>query len=328
MLIQRRMLVVAAVLTISMSPLTGNGQSITSTDSPYAAQQTPWGHPDLQGVWDRRTITQLERPQRFADKAFLNQEEILAYEKASAARADGVPLDARGGLEVITVHDPGDLDFGSTVLASGQTSLIVDPANGRIPGYTQTAVDRMTARATAREGRGPADSWIDRSLIERCITWGIPQGMLPGPYNNNIQILQTADTVMILNEMIHDIRIVPLDGRPHLPEKIGQWHGDPRGHWEGATLVVESTNFSEKTNFRRSSEKLLLVERFTRIAADMLQYEFTVEDPSAWVQPWSVAFPMVLADQPIYEFACHEGNYGLKNILRAARHLEQQTVEK
>lgn len=325
MLIQRHQIVVAAVLSISLLPLTGNGQSITSTDSHYTAQQTPWGHPDLQGVWDRRTITPLERPERFAGKAFLNQEEILAYEKASAARPDGRPLDlARRG---ISVHDPSDLDYGSTVLASGQTSLVVDPANGLIPGYTQASADRVAARAKAREGRGPADSWVDRSLTERCITWGIPQGMLPQAYNNNIQILQTADTVMIFNEMVHDIRIVPLDGRPHLPKNIGQWHGDPRGHWEGKTLVVESTNFSEKTNFRRSSEKLLLVERFTRISADMLQYEFTVKDPTTWVQPWSVAFPMVMADQPIYEFACHEGNYGLKNILSAARHLEQHEVE-
>ena len=211
------------------------------------------------------------------------------------------------------------------MVASGQTSLVVDPASGRIPAYTKSFGDRMAARA--QEGRGPADSWIDRSLTERCITWGVPQGMLPQAYNNNLHILQTPDAVMILNEMVHDIRIVPLDGRPHLPAKLRQWHGDPRGHWEGDTLVIESTNFSDKANFRRSGENLHLVERFTRISEELLQYEFTVEDPTTWVRPWSVAFPMVMAEQPMYEFACHEGNYALRNILGAARHLEKQAAE-
>ena len=324
MLRQRQGLVVAAILTLAFSPITGNAQSNISAEDNFEAGRTPWGHPDLQGIWDRRTITPLERPERFADKAFLNADEIRTYERASAARTDGRPLDS--GRSGPSVHDPGDLDYGTDVVASGQTSLVVDPASGRIPAYTKSSGERMAARARARAGRGPADSWIDRSLTERCLTWGVPQGMLPQAYNNNIHILQTPDAVMILNEMVHDIRIVPLDGRPHLPANITQWHGDPRGHWEGDTLVIESTNFSKKSNFRRSSENLRLVERFTRISAELLQYEFTVEDPTTWVRPWSVAFPMVIADQPMYEFACHEGNYGLRNILGAARHLEKQAT--
>ncbi|MCH7816174.1 MAG: hypothetical protein IIC60_06350 [Proteobacteria bacterium] len=325
MLKQRITVVVTTILMLAFSTMEVSGQSLSSHVGIYQAPHTAWGHPDLQGIWDRRTITPLERPQRLANKAFLSPEEIIAYERASAARADGRPLDStRRG---ISVHDPSDLDYGTTVVAGGQTSLIVDPADGRIPAYTQASAERVAARARAREGRGPADSWLDRSLTERCITWGIPNGMLPQAYNNNIQILQTPSAVLILNEMVHDIRIVPIDGRPHIPENIRQWHGDPRGHWEGDTLVVESTNFSGKTNFRRASENLRLVERFTRTGSNTLQYEFTVEDSTTWVQPWTVSFPMIRGDQPIYEFACHEGNHGLENILRIARNLEQQAAQ-
>ena len=325
MLKQRITVVVTTILMLAFSTMKISGQSLSSHEGLYQTPHTAWGHPDLQGIWDRRTITPLERPQRLANKAFLSPEEIIAYERASAARADGRPLDStRGG---ISVHDPSDLDYGTTVVAGGQTSLIVDPADGRIPAYTQASAERVAARARAREGRGPADSWLDRSLTERCITWGIPNGMLPQAYNNNIQILQTPNAVLILNEMVHDIRIVPIDGRPHIPENIRQWHGDPRGHWEGETLVVESTNFSGKTNFRRASENLRLVERFTRTGSNTLQYEFTVEDSTTWVQPWTVSFPMIRGDQPIYEFACHEGNHGLENILRIARNLEQQAAQ-
>lgn len=296
---------------------TGRGPA---TDAATAPGYTPWGHPDLQGVWDRRTITPLQRPERFAGKAFLSADEIIAYEKASAARDDGRPLDY--GRAGISVHDPADLDYGSTVLATGQTSLIVDPPDGRIPALTLEARARIAEQARESEGRGPADSWLDRSLTERCITWGIPQGMLPQAYNNNIQIVQTPNEVLILNEMVHDVRIIPLDGRPHIPAAITQWHGDPKGHWEGNTLVVDSTNFSSKAEFQRAGANLHLIERFTRIAPDMLQYEFTVEDATTWERPWTVAFPMIRGDQPVYEFACHEGNYGLLNILGAARALE------
>ena len=320
MLEQRSNLLTATLLVLIFTPQLGWAQTVDSRV--FTAGKTPWGHPDIQGVWDRRTITPLERPERFADKAFLTAEEIIAYEKASAAREDGKPLDAR--RTGITVHDPQDLDYGSSVLATGQTSLVVDPSNGRIPAYTQAAVERAAAEQKLRGSRGSADSWTDRSLIERCLTWGMPQGMLPQPYNNNIQIVQTANEVMILTEMVHDVRIIPLDGRPHIPDNITQWHGDARGHWIGETLVIETTNFSAKSSFRRSGSNLHLEERYTRIADDRLQYEFTVTDDTTWEQPWTVSFPMVKGGEPLYEFACHEGNYGLENILRAARHLEKQ----
>lgn len=309
-------LLVSTLIANTLNAQVEYSPSAATTSSGF----TPWGHPDLQGVWDRRTITPLQRPERFGDKAFLTADEIIAYEKASAERDDGRPLDsARAG---ISVHDPSDLDYGNTVVATGQTSLIVDPPNGRIPALTEEAQARRAEQQRKREGRGPADSWVDRSLNERCITWGIPQGMLPQAYNNNILIVQTPNEVMIMNEMVHDVRIVPLDGRAHLPATISQWHGDPRGHWDGETLVVESTNFSNKIDFQNSGETLHLVERFTRIGPDTLQYEFTVNDASTWEQPWTVSFPMARGDQPVYEYACHEGNYGLKYILSAARALE------
>ena len=320
MLKPRSNAVITTLLTVLLVPQLGLAQAGNS--SVYTAAKTPWGHPDFQGVWDRRTITPLERPERLAGKAFLTAEEIIAYEKASAARPDGRPLDS--GRAGISVHDPRDLDYGSTVLTSGQTSLVVDPADGRIPAYTQAANERAAAAAKIRESRGAADSWTDRTLSERCLTWGLPRGMLPQPYNNNIQIIQTQNEVMILTEMVHDARIIPIDGRPHIAENITQWHGDARGHWEGETLVIETTNFSAKSSFRGSSSNLQLEERYTRIADGILQYEFTVTDDTTWERPWSVSFPMIKGSEPIYEFACHEGNYGLLNILRVARNLEKQ----
>ena len=225
------------------------------------------------------------------------------------------------------MHDPGDLDYGSTVVATGQTSLVVNPSNGRIPPYTEEAIREAEARAKAREGRGPADSWIDRSLNERCITWGMPQGMLPQAYNNNLKILQTPTHVMFYVEMVHDVRIIPIDGRPHLPDTLRQWHGDSRGHWEGDTLVVRSKNFSQKSSFRRANVNLEIEERFRRNNEDQLEYSLKVMDETTWESDWMVAFPMVRGDQPLYEFACHEGNYGLINILSVARNLEKQNSE-
>jgi hypothetical protein len=317
-------LICAALLALLLAS-TARAQQLELSHPEYRVPEMPWGHPDLQGVWDRRTITPLERPARFEGIAYLSEEQVREYESLSAARDDGRPLDAaRSGP---SVHDPDDLDYGTDVLATRQTSLVVDPPDGRIPAFTQEALRRTEMARREQEGRGNADSWEDRSLQERCITWGVPAGMLPQAYNNNIQIVQTPDTVMIMNEMVHDVRLVPLDGRPHLPDAIRQWHGDPRGYWDGNTLVVESTNFSAKTSFRRSSDRLHLVERFTRVADDLLLYEFTVNDATTWVQPWTVSFPMVSSDQPLYEYACHEGNYGLLNILRVARALERQAQE-
>jgi hypothetical protein len=217
------------------------------------------------------------------------------------------------------VHPVWWLDYGRNVVGTRRSSLIVDPPDGRIPPLTADATTREAERRRMAGRRGPADGPEDRSLWERCITRGMPESMLPAGYNNNIRIVQSSTHVVIFLEMIHDTRIVPLDGRPHLSAGIRQWLGDARGRWEGDTLVIETTNFSDRTSFRGARTGLRLVERFTRLDKDRLSYRFTVEDPSTWTAPWTVEVPMVRSDGNLYEYACHEGNYGLRNILRAGR---------
>lgn len=310
---------VAPLLSLFTGIALWAGQLVAAEPAPL---RTSWGHPDLQGTWDRRTITPLQRPERFADQAFFTDAEAAAYELRSSERLDGRPLDDPRNEP--SVHAPEDLDYGSRLLSTRQTSLIVDPPDGRIPPLTEQALARRASERMARQSRGPADSWLDRSLFERCLTRGLPDGMLPGPYNNNILIVQTPDTVLIHNEMIHETRVIFLDNRPHLPATIKQWLGDSKGRWEGDSLVIETTNFSGAVDFRGATDNLHLLERFTRTADDTLMYEFTVSDPSTWVRPWTVSFPMTRTDEPLYEYACHEGNYGLRNILTTARNLERQ----
>ena len=204
-----------------------------------------------------------------------------------------------------------------------RTSLIVDPPDGRIPPLTADGQARAAARAEARRLH-PADGPEDRSLGERCLLFNAGPPMLSGPYNNYVQILQTRDHVVIHNEMIHDARVVPLDGRPHVPPSIRLLLGDSRGRWEGDALVVETTNFTNKTTVRGSGERLRLVERFTRTGPRTLLYEFTVDDPASFTKPWSAALPMTKTDDRLYEYACHEGNYAMTGILRGSRAGEQQ----
>jgi hypothetical protein len=290
-----------------------NGAAVTTAKVPRLAD----GRPDLQGVWDYRTLTPLERPPQFANKEFLTDQEIASLEQEASAREDGRPPgDARTAP---SVHPPWWLDYGTKVVPSHRSSLIVDPPNGRIPPLTADAQKREAARRTAGRGRGPSDGPEDRTLWEQCITRGLPEGMLPAGYNNNIRILQTPAYVVVEMEMIHDARIIPMDGRPHLPPTIRRWMGDARGRWDGDTLVVETTNFSERVNFHGASTNLKLTERFTRIDADTLDYRFTVEDATTWARPWTVNVPMAKNPENMYEYACHEGNYGLQNILKNAR---------
>jgi hypothetical protein len=276
------------------------------------------GHPDLQGLWTNVTITPLERPRDLAAKAFFTPEEAAAYEKKV--------VDQRGGDE----DTPGALadptvwwERGTRVVSTLRTSLITDPADGRIPALLPEAQKRMQeARAYTR--MHPADGPEDRSLQERCVlsgTTGPP--MLSGPYNNNIQIVETPGAIMMTIEMIHDVRVIPTDGRPHLPANVRLWMGDPRGHWEGDTLVVDSTNFTTKTHFRGADENLHLIERFKFTDADTLLYQFTVDDPTAFSRQWTAELPMHRSAGPMYEFACHEGNVALPNMLRIARQAEK-----
>jgi len=275
-------------------PAKGSAAAATGVRKPWTPPKTEWGDPDLQGIWNYAMLTPIERPANVADKAFFTEEEAAAYERQYVERQAANTLITAGA----DWWDPG-----TRRLVDRRTSLVIDPPNGRIPALTPQA----QAQASARRGRGGArtDGPEDLGLNVRCLqypTAGPP--MLPGMYNVDIQVVQTKQYVMILNEMIHDVRIVPMDGRPH--GTILQWMGDSRGHWEGATLVVDTVNL--RVPFRGSDDRLHLTERFTRANADTIEYRFTVDDPTVWTQPWTVSFPMRRTGQSMYEYACHEGN--------------------
>ena len=289
----------------------------------WTPSRTPDGQPDLQGTWTNTTITPLERPADLAGKAVLTAQEAAEYEKVTVARQTGDRRDGPAEVDVGRSYNEFWRDRGTKVIESRRTSLITDPPDGKIPPLTPQAQKKL---ADAREynRRHATDGPENRSLWERCLTRGLP--MLPGPYNNDFQIVQGPGYVAILHEMIHDTRIIPLDGRPHLPPAIRQWFGDPRGHWEGNTLVVDTTNFSEETNFRGASGNLHLIEKFTRVGPDEIKYEFTVDDPTTFTHPWSAEIPMRQAEGQIFEYACHEGNYALADILRGARAEEERAA--
>ena len=278
----------------------------------WTAPRTAWGAPDLQGVWDYRTLTPLERPRELAGKATLTPEEAAAYEERQSALLDDYD-------RAPSVHAKWWLDYGRELTGDRRTSLLVDPPDGRLPAVTEDARRRAAARAERRR-RSPDHGADDRGLTERCITFGMPR--LPGAYNNNVQILQTPTHVAIVNEMIHDARLVPLDGRPHLGDAVPQWHGDARGRYEGDTLVVETRNFSPRSAFRGSTAGLRLVERFTRVGPDTVRYAVTMSDPATWTRDWTAVVPLTKTDEALYEYACHEGNRGLRNILHNARYAE------
>ena len=282
--------------------------------------------PDLSGTWSFSTLTPLERSAEFAAKDFLTDAEAAAFAKRTMERSNRDNRDTNSrDADLGGAYNEFWWDRGTTVArVRGKylTSLIVDPPDGRVPALTPQAQERAAARAAERRAH-PADGPEDRSLGERCLLFNAGPPMLPGPYNNFMQIVQTRDHVAIYNEMIHDARVIPLDGRPHAPAQVRLWLGDSRGRWDGRTLVVDTTNYTDKTNVRGSSPGLHLVERFTRADADTLLYEFTVDDPSSFVKPWSAALPMRKTAEQVFEYACHEGNHALQGILRGARFEEK-----
>jgi len=285
----------------------------------WQTPRTSWGHSDLEGTWSAATITPLERPADLAGKEFFTEQEAAEYERLTVARTNRDQRADDAAADVARAYNDFWWDSGTRVVPTRRTSLIVDPPEGRIPPLTAEAEKRQAALAEVRKTRGPADNPEDRNLWERCITRGVPTAMLPQVYNNNYQIMQTKDHVVILAEMIHDARIIPLDGRPHPPAHLRYWMGDSVGRWEGDTLVVDTTNFTNQTSFRGSGENLRLVERFTRTAADILTYRVTVHDPDTFTRPWTIELPVRRSDGEIYEYACHEANYGLEGILRGHR---------
>jgi hypothetical protein len=295
---------------------------------PFTPPKTPDGKPDLQGVWTNVTVTPLERPQNLADKAFFTPAEGAAFEKQVVDRNNADRRDGGAEADVGRAYNDAWYDRGTRVVKTLRTSLVVDPPDGHVPAMLPDAAKRQQERLAQNRGR-QFDGPENRSLAERCLVWptlGPP--MLPSFYNNNYQIVQGPGYVAIVVEMIHDVRMIPTDGRPHLPSNVRLWMGDPRGHWEGNTLVVDTTNFTNKTAFRGSSENLHLIEKFTRTDPDTVMYEVTVEDPSTWAKPWKIEIPMRKTNDPIYEYACHEGNYAMEGMLAGARAEEKASSSK
>jgi hypothetical protein len=291
----------------------------------WKAPRTLTGQPDLQGVWTNATITPLERPANLGDKVFFTEQEARQFEVTAFEAINSERRDGGNEVDVGRSYNEFWRDRGRSVVASRRTSLITDPPTGRIPALTPEAQKRQAdRRAYARQH--PADGPEDLGLWVRCVTRGVP--MVPGPYNNDFQITQTPGYAVILHEMIHETRVIPLDGRPHVPAGMRFMLGDARGRWEGETLVVDSANFSELSNFQGSNTGLHLVERFTRTAPDKILYQFTVEDPSTFTRPWSAEMPMTAMDNPIYEYACNEGNYAMSGLLGAARADEKKAQKK
>jgi hypothetical protein len=316
---------VALVIAASMPFAAQAPRPAAPAAAKWVMPRTPDGHPDLQGVWSYATITPVERPAEFAGKEFLTEQEADAYEKRRRQEMNQDRRDGGAAADLSRAYNDFWWDRGTKVVSTRRTSLVIDPPDGRIPALTPEAQQRNAARAAARRLRGPSDGPEDRPLGDRCILFGgggVP--MLPTAYNNNVQVVQSRDQVVFLNEMIHDARIVPLGARTPLPSNIRQWTGDSHGRWEGDTLVVETTNFTDKTNFRGSSENLQLTERFTRVAEDTLLYRFTMNDPSSFTKPWTVEIPLWRNRELVYEYACHEGNSAMTGILSGARAEERE----
>ncbi len=300
----------------------------TAKTKSWTVARTPDGQPDLQGFWNNTTYTPLERP-KDVTKEFYTREEALEMMKR-AAEVEGEQTEPGTIADVHYDFTQFGLDRSQAPLGLNlRTSLIVDTPDKRLPPMTADGQKRAAARAEARKRMGaPTDAVQNQPLSVRCILMdrdGPP--MLPGAYNNNYQIVQTPGYVMILVEMLHDVRIIPLDGRPQLPQTVRQWEGSYRGRWEGDTLVVETTNFTDRTAFQGSSENMRLTERFTRVSEDTILYRFTVDDPATWTRPWSAELPMNKAIGPLFEHACHEGNYGLYNTLAGARAEEKRAAD-
>ena len=327
---------VLALVAIAAITVTGQTPARGAANAPagkWTPPRTPDGKPDMQGIWDFRTVTPMERPAEFADKAVLTPEEAAAYERrmvesrnadtnrdkeTSRGLINGTPATA----DVALAYNDFWWDRGTKVVGNRRTSLIIDPPDGRIPPLTPEAQKRLAVLDEARErsAHGPED----RSVGERCIM-GFNAGppWAPGGYNMNVQVVQTPGYVMLMNEMVHNARIVPLDGRPH--GNVRRWDGTSRGRWEGDTLVVETKNFYRETSLRGSSPNLQLIERFTLTDPETLTYEYTVTDPTTWTRPWTVQIPMRRSEEQIFEYACHEANYGMTNLLKGARLVDAES---
>jgi len=335
----RRFLVIAytvlAVGLVDVAPGAA-GQTDTPGSSDWTAPRAPDGHPDLQGVWSNNGATPLERPELLGDRAYLTEEEVATLQARASELFNGETDAAFGGSVFETVlQDANDYQSGDGVTTEtpdgtgnynqfwlvdrefdNRTSLIVDPPNGRLPARTAGAVQRAEAGRALRRAH-PADSYSDRNVDDRCISYGVPR--TSAGYNSYFQILQTPTHVAILQEMIHEVRLIPMMEQPHLPTQIRQYTGDSRARWEGDSLVVETTNFSPKSDVRDSTERIKTVERFTLVAPDRLNWEVTFTDADTWTNPWTLMIRLAKSDEAIFEYACHEGNYSMAGILSGHR---------
>ena len=332
---------VIAVLLIAHAPASGQATSpppktapakATSAAKPWTPSRTPDGKPDLQGIWNTATVTPLERPKALGAKEFYTDEEFAKLSQRIRQGEVGEEAELGAARENDLRYDIslyGGFDITKARFASNKrTSLIVGP-EGRVPPMLPEAKQRNTERAAKNKGH-EFDSYENRPLSERCILMAqemIP--MLPAAGEGNLlQIVQGPGYVTFLHEIDHSTRVIPTDGRAHIPQNIRQWQGDSVGHWEGDTLVVDTTNFTARSAFKGSGEKLHLVERFTRNADDQMTYEFTAEDPTTWAKPWTAEIPMTKTQGPVYEWACHEGNTMISTILRGARVTEEEAANK
>ena len=322
---------VAVVAAAVLVQILATAQTRPATPA-YTPPKTPWGHPDISGIYTNKdeTNTPLERPDQFKGRSAeefsaADLDKLTKERQAIAAKIAG----GIGGAET----GAGPTHWYEHLKGSSSRAwLIIDPPDGKLPAMTPQAMKREAAYAAlndARNGEGRADSWLDRSLYDRCITRGLPGSMMPAIYGNSYQILQSPDSVAIRYEMIHETRVIPLDNRPHVSHGIREYLGDARAHWDGNTLVVETTNFTNKThmgyNNRYNSEKYKLTERFTPVAANRLQWQATIDDPDTWTRPWTFTMPLIRDDsQQVFEYGCHEGNLGLEHILSAARAEERK----
>jgi hypothetical protein len=319
----------ALVVSVSLA-----GQSAKSAAG-WTVPRTPDGRPDMQGVWANNNMTPLERPKHFGMRATMTDAELADLKKKAQALMDGG--DAFFADELFTAAVEGKTKFSSSDTQVGnydqtwlserifdnRTSLIIDPPDGRIPALVPEAVERARAEAAARQARGPADRAQDLSLGTRCVSYGTPN--IRAGYQSYFEITQGAGVVALRSEMIHDARIFPVDAGPHVSKTITQYHGDSRAHWEGDTLVVDTTNFVGNAFRLTNTERLRVTEKFRRVADDTVEYYVTLDDPATWSRPWTLMIPLKKTGEGMFEYACHEGNYGIAAILRGARAQETGT---
>ena len=324
---------VLVVLALGLAmPITVAAQSAAqSDDATWTVPRTPDGHPDLQGVWANNNATPLERPEAWKGKDRLTPEELAELQVAAQEAVD--EGDALFGDQLVLAaiertqaesYDPTTGNYNQFWVAdrdfSDRTSLVVDPPGGRIPELTAEGKERVEGLMAHRRDH-PADSYTDRPLSERCVTYGVPR--LGAGYNSYYQVFQSRDHVVVFMEMNHDARVIPLTGRPHVDDGVRLLHGDSRGYWEGDTLVIETTNYSRASNFRGARDNLHVVERLTRVGPRTLNYEVTLNDPTTWTAPWTVEIPLMGSEDPVFEYACHEGNIGMEGILSGHRAQER-----